>query len=275
METFPSLSLWPEFQVQSTVWGRHCCEEKSQAPASWQKLQQFGLISCIVRDKVGCSFVLYRRQKSQKTKGKDVRISELLVLEGRVNIWRESWGAVGWLAHPGQPGHPSLREHLLNWIMSSEAERSHVTLKCIKMSMHVLVVQWEKPFGVPAAFPMVQRQEGKKKWLTAVSLLSPSSTKHEHNYPKTRMYQGVSITIHVLCQYCSRNVFLLSFSYSHRAVSTIHVHASGVPQTSQNESGPQLVLFNLAVLMVLIFFFNYYFSSSFQTFSPLIFCMQQ
>lgn len=35
----------------------------------------------------------------------------------------------------------------------------------------------------------------------------------------------------------------------------MHVHASGVPQTSQSESGPQLVLFNLAVLMALIFIF--------------------
>lgn len=119
--------------------------------------------------------------------------------------------------------------------------------------MHIFVVQWEEPFGVAPAFPMVQSQEGRKKWLRAGSLLSPSNTKHSHNYPKTRMYQGVSITIQVLCQYCSGNVFFLSFSYSHRAVSTIHVHASGVPQTSQNESGPQLVLFNLAVLMGFFF----------------------
>lgn len=173
--------------------------------------------------------------------------------------WRGEQGGVGragelW-AHPGQSGQASLREHELGWIMSSEAKWSHVTLKCDKRSVHISVAQWEKPFGALPALPMVQSQEGKKKWLIAASLLSPSNTKHAHNYPKTRMYQGVSITIHVSCQYCSRNVFFLSFSYSHRAVSTIHVHASGVPQTSQNESGPQLVLFNLAVLMVLIFIF--------------------
>lgn len=41
--------------------------------------------------------------------------------------------------------------------------------------MHIFVVQWEKAFAVPPALPMVQSQEG-KKWLIAVSLLSPSNT---------------------------------------------------------------------------------------------------
>lgn len=72
--------------------------------------------------------------------------------------------------------------------------------------------------------------------------------------------------------------FFLSFSYSHRAESTILVHASDVPQTSQNESGPQLVLFSLAVPMVLILFYIFlifYFYASCQTFPLLTFCLQQ
>lgn len=254
METFPSLSLWPRFQVQSTAPGKHIYEEKSQVPAFWQKSQQFRFISCIVRPKVGCSFVFYRGQKSQKNKGKGHQNHWAACAGGKRSRWRESWGLWGGWFTLGSQDIP-LREHLLDWIVSSEVKWSHVTLKCMKRSMHIFVVQQEKPFGAAPAFLMVQSQEGKKKWLIAVSLLSPSNTKHAHNYPKTRMYQGVSITIHVSCQYCSGNVFFLSFSYSHRAVSTIHVHASGVPQTSQNESGPQLVLFYLVVLMVLIFIF--------------------
>jgi len=56
---------------------------------------------------------------------------------GRAGEPRDGWCTLG------SQGISSLRQHLLDWIMSSEVKWSHMTLKDIKMSMHSLVVQRE------------------------------------------------------------------------------------------------------------------------------------
>lgn len=68
METFPWLSLWPKFQLQSTPPRRHHWGENPMHPT--EKFRQCRLISCIVGTKVGCSLILYRGQKPRKTKRK-------------------------------------------------------------------------------------------------------------------------------------------------------------------------------------------------------------
>lgn len=65
----------------------------------------------------------------------------------------------------------------MDWIMSSEVKWSHVTLKCIKRSMHIFVVQLEKAFGVPPTLPMVQKPGGEEE-VTHCSI-SPFSFKHQ------------------------------------------------------------------------------------------------
>lgn len=74
VETFPWLSLWPRFQLQSIPPRRYHHGKNPHAPASQhptEKFRQCRLNSCTVGTKAGCSFILYRGRKPQKTKGKE------------------------------------------------------------------------------------------------------------------------------------------------------------------------------------------------------------
>lgn len=123
---------------------------------------------------------------------------------GRAGELRDSWCTLGGQDIP-------LRQRLLNWIMSSEAKWSHVTLKDMKRSIDIFMLQWEKVLKYHQHGLWCKNQEGNKRWFIAVSLLSPSNTKHPHNYSKTITHRGVSTIICALCQYCSRNVFFSFF----------------------------------------------------------------